>query len=207
MTEFVKHETVLDTGAEQLGKTYAQALIAAARQAGVADEVIGQLGRLVDQFLNESPQLAAAFQSLRVDAEEKSRVIDRLFADEFHPVLIKLLKVMAHRGRLGYVRAVRQAADDLHDQMLGRVLASVSTAVPLDDVARGQITERLGAVIHKQVRLQETVDPNLIGGMLIRIGDRVFDTSVASQLDRMAKRTRHGFSSQLLQRFERFTSD
>ncbi|MCG8653973.1 MAG: ATP synthase F1 subunit delta [Pirellulales bacterium] len=207
MTEVVKHETVLDTGAEQLGKTYAQALLGAANSAGAAEQVIEQLGQLVDQYLGNSPQLDAAFRSPRIDEHEKSRVIDRLFAEQFHPVLVKFLKVMAGRGRLGFVRAVREAAEDMHDEMLGRVLASVQTAVPLDDALRAQITERLGAVMNKQVRLRESVDPALIGGMLIRVGDRVFDSSVSNRLDKMARRTRDGFSSQLLQKFEQFTSE
>lgn len=207
MTEAVKHETVLDTGAEQLGKTYAQALINAAHNAGAADQVLEQLGILVDEYLAASPQLSAAFASPRIDDAEKSRVIDKLFGEQFHPVLVKFLKVMAQRKRLAYVRAVRDAAEDIHDEMLGRVLATVRTAVPLDDALRGQITERLGAVMNKQVRLRETVDPDLIGGMLIRVGDRVYDSTVANRLQKMAKHTREGFATQLMQKFEQFTSE
>ena len=207
MSEAVKHESVLDTGAEQVGKTYARALIGAAKSAGVADEVIEQLGTLVDEYLNGSPELRSAFASPRIDESEKVRVIDRIFADEFHPVLIKFLKVMAGRDRLAYVSAVRKAADDIHDEMMGRVVASVRSAVPLDDSVRSEISDRLGNLINKQVRLQESVDPDLIGGMVIRIGDQVFDSSVANQLDKMARRTRAGFSSQLLQKFNQFTSE
>jgi F-type H+-transporting ATPase subunit delta len=207
MTEVVKHETVLDTGAEQLGKTYARALIGAAASDGVSDEVIQQLGRLVDEYLDGSPALTAAFASPRIEQDEKIRVIDKIFADEFHPVLIKFLKVMAGRGRLGYVRAVRKAAEDIHDEMLGRVQAAVRTAIPLDDAMRSEIASRLSAVLNKEVRLRESVDPELIGGMVIRVGDRVFDSSVSNRLNKMAKKTRDGFSSQLLHKFEQFTSD
>ncbi len=207
MSEAVKHETVLDTGAEQLGKTYARALVGAAKNAGVTDKVIEQLGTLVDDYLNPSPQLRAAFASPRIDEEEKSRVIDKLFGQNFEPVLVKFLKVMAGRGRLGFVNAVRDAADDIHDEMLNRVVATVQTAVPLDDALRSQITDQLASRMHKQVRLRESVDPDLIGGMVIRVGDRVYDSSVANRLNKMARRTRDGFSSQILQRFEQFTSE
>jgi F-type H+-transporting ATPase subunit delta len=61
--------------------------------------------------------------------------------------------------------------------------------------------------MNKQVRLRESVDPDLIGGMVIRVGDRVFDSSVSNQLDKMAKRTRSGFASQLLQKFQQFTTE
>ncbi len=206
MTEAVKHETVLDTGAEQLGKTYARALIGAAQKSGVAEQVVEQLGRLVDEYLRGSPQLAAAFASPRIDTDEKARVIDRVFADEFHPILVKFLKVLAGRDRLAYVSAVRDAAEAQLDDMMGRVLAEVRTAVPLDDAMRSQVATQIGNIMNKQVRLRESVDPELIGGMVVRVGDSVFDNSVANRLDKMARRARDGFSSQLLKKFSQFTS-
>ena len=206
MTEAAKHDTVLDTGAEQLGKTYARALVGAAQSAGVADTVIDHLGQLVDQYLDGSPPLRAAFSSPRIEESEKLRVIDRVFGDEFHPILPMFLKVMASRDRLAYIGAVRNAADEIHDEMMGRVVASVTTAVPLDDALRSSISDRLGSIMNKEVRLRESVDPDLIGGMLIRVVDRVFDSSVSNQLYKMAKRTRAGFASQLLQKFQQFTT-
>jgi len=91
--------------------------------------------------------------------------------------------------------------------MLGRLVATVETAVPLDDALRSNIEEQLGSIMQKQVRLSESVDPELIGGMVIRVGDRVFDSSVSNRLDALARRARNGFSSQLLQRFGELTSE
>jgi F-type H+-transporting ATPase subunit delta len=62
-------------------------------------------------------------------------------------------------------------------------------------------------MMNRQVRLRESVDPELIGGMIIRVGDRVFDSSVSNRLDKMARRTREGFSSKLLERFSQFTRE
>ena len=207
MNEAAEHDTVLDTGAEQLGKTYARALIGAAKSAGIADKIIEQLGVVVDECLATSPQLRAAFASPQIDDSEKIKVIDRLFGEDFDPVLVKFLKVMAGRGRLAHVAAVRTAADAIHDEKLGRLVATVQTAVPLDDALRSKIEEQLGSIMQKQVRLSESVDPDLIGGMVIRVGDRVFDSSVSNRLDTLARRTRSGFSSQLLQRFGELTSE
>jgi F-type H+-transporting ATPase subunit delta len=206
MSESIKHETVLDPGAEQVGKTYARALISAAASAGVADEVLSQLRTLVDGYLAGSNKLTAALASPRIDESEKSRVIDKLFGGEFHPLLVNFLKVMGKRGRLGYVAAVRTAADSIHDEVLGRVVAEVRTATPMDETTRSLVTSRLSSVIQKQVRLQETVDSSLIGGMVVRIGDTVFDSSVANQIDKMARKARDGFSRELLRRFESFST-
>ncbi|MCL4154276.1 UNVERIFIED_CONTAM: hypothetical protein GTU68_019542 [Idotea baltica] len=206
-SESSQHESVLDTGAEQLGKTYAHALIAAAEKAGTTDQVISQLNSIVDDYLGSSPQLAAAFNSPRIDNVEKTRVIDRLFGSDFDPVLVKFLKVMADRDRLGHVGAVRKAALTIYDEQRGRVLAKVRTAVPLDDSLRQQISQKLGQALQREVRLQEEVDADLIGGMIIRVGDTVFDNSVANRLDKMARKTRDGFSNQLLQKFNQLISE
>jgi len=207
MNEAAEHDTVLDTGAEQLGKTYARALIGAAQNAGIADKIIEQLGSVVDDCLAVSPQLRAAFASPQIDDSEKIKVIDRLFGDSCDPLLVKFLKVMAGRGRLAHIDAVRAAADAIHDEMLGRLVATVQTAVPLDDALRSKIEEQIGSIMQKQVRLSESVDPDLIGGMVIRVGDRVFDSSVSNRLETLARRTRNGFSSQLLHRFGELTSE
>lgn len=204
MTEGMKHETVLDTGAEQLGKIYARALIGSADSAGVADEVVDQLGRFVDDYLAKNPPLVLAFSSPRIDEVEKGRVIDRLLGGEFHPVLINFLKVMARRGRLGYVSAVRTAADSLRDEMLGRIVAEVRTAVPLEESLRQTVLNRIAQATSKEVRLVEVVDDRLVGGMVIRIGDTIFDGSVANQINKLSRKVRSGFSRELLQRFDNF---
>jgi F-type H+-transporting ATPase subunit delta len=207
MSENVSHETVLDTGAEQLGKTYARALVAAAQGSGATDTVVQQLRQLCEEVLANNPNLHAAFASPRISEDEKARVIDRLLGSSYHPVLVKFLKVMARRGRLGHVAAVSRAADGIYDEMMGRVVASIRTAVPLDNVLREQIVQRLSSVLNREVKLRESVDPQLIGGMVIRIGDRVFDSSVSTRLDKMSRKVRAGFAGRLMQSFESFTTN
>lgn len=206
MVEPIRQETVLDPGAEQVGELYARALLGAAMSAGVADVVVSQLNELVHDYLGNSHKLAAAFASPRIDSAEKDRVIDRLFGGQFDPVLVKFLKVMGKRNRLGYVAAVNTSAALLQDEMMGRLVASVRTAVPLDDAARFEVVRRLESNMNKKVRLKETVDPSLIAGMVIRIGDTVYDSSVANQIDKMASKARAGFSRELLKRFESFAA-
>ncbi len=199
--------TVLDIGAEQLGKPYARALIAAAAKAGVADEVFAQLCEVVDEALHQNPRLAAALASPRVGESEKNRIVDRLFGGRVNEVLLRGMKVMNAHGRLGFLPAVRDAAAKILDEQVGRVVAEVRTAVPLSDDLRGEILHRLGESLGKQIRLKESVDPSLIGGMLIRVGDTVFDTSVSGRLAKLGRSVRSGFAQQLLQRSSRFVAE
>ncbi len=207
MAETAQHETVLDIGAEQLGKTYARAVLGAAVRENASDQVLDQLRGIVNETLREHPKLAAAFHSPRVSAAEKSRILDRLFGTSVHPILLKTMKVMAERGRLGYLGAVSRAADLLHDEIAGRVVAEVRTAVPLSDELRNEVSQRLAQSLGKDVRLKEVVVSTLVGGMVIRVGDTVYDSSVASRISQMGRVARDGFARKLLEQSERFASE
>ena len=200
------HSTVLDIGAEQVGKTYARALLAATEKAGTTDAVMDDLASVVDEAIGRSPALAAALNSPRIDLQEKNRVIDRLFGEKVHPTLVIVMKVMAARGRLGYLSAVRDAADDIFDEATGRAVAEVRTAVPLDDRLRAEVVEQLSSRFGKQIRLREKVDPSIIGGMIVRVGDTVFDSSVASRLDKVGRAASAGFARKLIGSADRFAS-
>lgn len=198
MSESVSQSSKLDVGAEQLGKTYARALLSVTQAEGSTDQVLQQLNALCDEGLAQNELLRAAFASPRIDASEKCRVLDRLLGDA-HPTLLTFLKVMAGRHRLAYVHAARDAMVKLDDEASGRLLAEVHTAVAMSDRLREDVTEQLNAYFKKSVRLHEVVDPNIIGGLVIRVGDTVFDSSVASRLSKMGDAASAGFSNRLLE--------
>lgn len=204
MEQQVRHETVFDTGAEHLGRVYAEALLAAATTSGASDQAVDQLNELVDDVLDNHPQLAAVFASPRVDAEEKQRIIDRLFASQVHPTLLHFLKIVARRGRLGYLRHIARSALEIRDERMGRLVAEVRSAVPLSDELRQSVQTRLSEAMHREIVLREKVDPQVIGGLVIRIGDTVFDTSVANRLSSMAKKTRQAFARRMMEHADRF---
>lgn len=207
MSESSQQSSVLDVGAEQLGKLYARALIGAASKEGVAEEVLSQLSDVVDEGLAKNPSLTAALASPRVSEDEKNAVIDRLFAGQAHSVLVRTMKVMNAHGRLGYLGAVRDAAAEIYDEQLGRVVAEVRTAVPLPASLREEVASQIGQSLGKQVRLRETVDASLIGGTVIRVGDTVFDSSVAGRLNKLGRAVREGFAHQLMERASAFVSE
>lgn len=206
MSESVSQPTALDIHAEQLGKTYARALLGATQAEGSTDQVIEQLSELCDQGLARDEQLRAAFASPRIDAVQKCRVLDRLLGNTSHPTLLKFLKVMAGRHRLAYVSAVRDAVVKLHDEASGRMLVEVCTAVPMSDELRERVNHQLNTHFSKEVRLREVVDPSVVGGVVIRVGDTVFDCSVASRLDKMGHAAAEGFARRLLETSEPFLS-
>ena len=96
---------------------------------------------------------------------------------------------------------------DLYDEMTGRMLAEVKTAIAMTDDLRSQVTEQLTSQFGKSVRLREVIDESLIGGMVVRVGDTVFDSSVASRLDKLGKAAASGFARQLMNKSDMFTTN
>ena len=100
--------------------------------------------------------------------------------------------LVAERGRLDHLAAIVAAYQDLADAALGRVRAQVRTAVALTDAEKDQLARRLQTELGKQIILEETVDTNLLGGFVARVGSLILDGSLDGQLARMRERLVRG---------------
>ena len=143
--------------------------LAALRDA-LADE---RLRRLV-----EHPAIAFA---------EKEKVLRRVVTD-VSPEPLALALLMIRRGRPGAIEAMVERFNELVRRERGISLAEVRTALPLDEEQRTAIAERLQALTGDRVEMNEKVDESLIGGISVRIGDRLYDASVRSRLERLRSR-------------------
>lgn len=174
-----------DTGVERIAQVYAQAIIEAADKRNCRDAVIGELESLVHEVLPKVPKAVAVFASPRVATEQKAALIDRIAAGRMLPTTVHALQVLARHGRLGIVAEVSAAARRLAEQMAGRKQALFTTAVPLsgDDQRRivGEVEQAVGVTLAPAF----AVDPALIGGLVVRIGDTVYDQSIATGLTRL----------------------
>ncbi|MCE9544057.1 MAG: ATP synthase F1 subunit delta [Planctomycetia bacterium] len=171
-----------DVGAQRVGALYAQALLGAAESAGQVDAVVTELNSLVSEVLQPYPAFEQLLASEMVSPAEKLLVVERTFTGRVSPLMLNYLKVLADHGRLGYLRAIRTAAEQLHNQLRGRVQVDVTTAVALGDEASGLLAKKMQKMLGREPQLVERVDPALIGGMMLQIGDTVYDGSVATQL-------------------------
>ena len=185
--EEARHATVLDTGLQHLGTVYAKALLGASEKSGNTDEVLAELDALIREVFDRSPQLEAMLTSPRVPLESKEQLLDRAFRDKVTPQLLNFLKVIVSRGRFESLRAVNAAARRLYNQLRGRVEVRLTTAQPVDAAIRELIVTKLRASLGQEIELQTQVDPELIGGLVIRIGDTVYDGSLANQLQRLSE--------------------
>ncbi|MHB0955303.1 MAG: ATP synthase F1 subunit delta [Pirellulaceae bacterium] len=184
MAESSDHRS-FDSSREHLGAVYAKGLLGAAEGQGLTERILTELNSLVDDVLARVVNFEAFLASPRVSLEEKTQVLDRAFAAQMTPLFLNFLKVMARHGRLNCLREVRSSAHKQYNLLRGRVEVLVKTATPLSGPLRSQIEQRLVVALGKPVDLQCSVHAGLLGGMLVRVGDTVFDGSLDNRLDKM----------------------
>ena len=193
-----------DVGVEHIAEVYARALVGAADGAGVLDEAVAELERFVDDVLVAHPKLEAILGSELVSYEEKAGIIDRLVATRASVLMVHFLKVVGRHGRLGCLRAIRRQARRLLDQRRGRVRVELRSAAPLDTAAIARVTDQLRTALRREPVVVHRVDPKLIGGAVLRIGDTVYDGSVARQLQSMRQRIIDRSAHEIQSRRDRF---
>jgi F-type H+-transporting ATPase subunit delta len=181
----MSNSTSFDSGRSQVGAVYAKALLAAATAAGKADDVVTELESFVSDVLSKLPSFAAALASLRVSGEQKVKLLTSSLQGRMSPLLLNALKVMAEHGRLDSLRETAQAARKLLNESKGRIEVTLRTAAPIAPAVQQQVAARLKTMLGKDVDLKTEVQPDILGGLIVRVGDTLYDGSVANRLANM----------------------
>lgn len=138
---------------------------------------------LLAETLGGSRELTALFESPVIGREKKEAVIGRLFEGRVSDLTLRFVRLLVEKEREDVLPAIVRAYGALRDERLGVVEALVKTARPLGYDETRQLEQALEARTGKQIRMKVEVEPSLIGGLVVRIGDRVYDRSVQHQLD------------------------
>jgi len=178
----------VDIAADRVAKIYAQAIVEAAEAAGCRRDVLEELGLLAREVLPKVPEAVAVFSSPTISAEEKDRIIDRLAGSRMKPTTVNALHVLARHGRLGMLGVVVDAAERLADERDGKQQATFTTAVPLDAAEQSRIVGETEKALAASLKPRFVVDPTIIGGLVVRVGDTIYDQSVATGLTRISGR-------------------
>jgi F-type H+-transporting ATPase subunit delta len=128
-------------------------------------------------------------------------MIDRVFGGKVDSLLLNFLKVLARRRRLGSLRTIQRAASILRDEQLGRLRVIVSSAQKLTDQQKNDIVAKLKTNFGKEAVLVERVDPKLLGGIVLRIGDHVYDGSVLGKMQTMRRTVAGGVQRAIRDRY------
>jgi F-type H+-transporting ATPase subunit delta len=178
-----KHETVMDVTEEQIARVYAQAFLAIAAKTPDTAGLVEEVNSLVTDVLDRFPNLAQTLHSALIPHDEKMRMLDRVFGGRISTEVMNFLKVLSKHGRLVLIRSAARQIKKLYAEQQGQMDVEVRVAKAIDERLQGEIRSKLATSLGKEPLMHVVVDPSLIAGMVIRVGDRVYDGSVGTQFN------------------------
>jgi F-type H+-transporting ATPase subunit delta len=206
LSEAARHETVFDAEHQRVGDVYAKALLAVGSQRGNVDRLLGELDSLVQDVLPKLDQLRAILESPRVPVEAKLGIVDKMLRGRASQEFINFVKVVVRKGRIAALAAIHKAAHTMFNEAAGRLEATLITAAPVDGATQERVAARLTEQLGQQVSLASRVDPRILGGMVVRVGDTVYDASLANQLQRIRRAAGERIGQEIRRSLERFAN-
>lgn len=167
-------------------RRYASGLYTAASQLAVTDEVQQDLA-LVRRTISENARLREALLGAVAPAEPRKRIIRSLFGGRVNEVTLVFLQVLVDHRREEVIDTIEASFRMIADERRGVARATVTSAVPLTEDELAETRLRLAAIAGRTVDLEQELDESVIGGMVIRMGDRLIDGSVKGQLRQIGK--------------------
>ena len=176
--------------AKLVSKVYGDALFEAAREAGRMDDMYEEVLEL-QKLLQANEELQKMMENPKVIREDKENVIETVFRGRISDEIVELMKLMIAKGRYSNIESVFDYFIGLVKEEKKIGIAYVTTAVELTDGQKDEIVRRLlETTRYETFEMNYAVDASLIGGMVIRIGDRVVDSSIKTKLYELSKSLR-----------------
>jgi F-type H+-transporting ATPase subunit delta len=170
--------------ASQVAEPYAQALMSVAQAQGLVDE-FGNNFREIEALLTESADLREFIANPVIKPEDKKNVIKRVMGDT-NPYLLNFLLLLVDKRRIAFLAEVAAQYLNLLRKLKQTVLAEVISAKELSDEQKQSVIEKVkGMTNASDLELKTTIDPSLLGGLIIKVGSQVLDASVRGQLRRI----------------------
>ena len=170
---------------EEIAQVYARALFEVAREQGKLDLVREQLGQFADA-LNDNGDLRVFFFSPYFSTEEKKDGLRRA-VDGADQSIVNFLETLLERHRMPVIFRIRDEFGRLWDAENQLLPVEVTSAVGLDDATVRSIGERIGQQTGQRVELTSKVDPSILGGIVLRVGNSILDASIKHRLDQLRK--------------------
>lgn len=171
--------------AGEIIEPYASALMSLAQSRNLTEE-FGNDVRSLLELLDNSAELKNFLDSPVVRPQDKKAVLQRISGDQVNPLLRNFLMLLVDRGRILFLQGIGQQYLVLLRKLNQTVLAEVTSAHPLTEAQQNTLTEKVKAMTNaRSVEIAATVDPNLLGGVIIKVGSRVVDASLRGQLRRI----------------------
>jgi F-type H+-transporting ATPase subunit delta len=169
------------------GARYAKSLIDLSTEQNVLEQIKNDMV-LFEDVVGENSELEAILKNPIVPLDKKAAILNDVFGSKVHQITQSFLKLVVNKGRAGILYDTAKQFIEQYNHIKGIVTAEVTSAIALTDAAKTEIVslvkKELGA---KEVIVKEKVNENLIGGFILKVGDKQFDASIANGLNKLKK--------------------
>jgi F-type H+-transporting ATPase subunit delta len=175
---------------EELAQVYARSLFQAALENGKLDELREQLGQFADA-LGETRELAVFFFSPYFSTAEKRQALDTLLdgADE---LFVNFLSLLIENHRMPVIFRIRQEYERLWEEENRTLPVEITSAIALDEATTESLGKTIGERAGRKVTLAARVDPDILGGIIIRVGNSILDASIRNRLEQLRRHVAQG---------------
>ena len=170
---------------EEIAEVYARALFEVAEEHDLLDEIREEVGQFADA-LNDNRQLAVFFFSPYFSTEEKKDGLHQII-DGGDPQFINFLEALVERHRMPAIFRIRARYEQMWNDVNKLLPVEVTSAVKLDESVIKSIGQRIGEQTGDQIELTTVVDPDVLGGIVLRVGNFVLDASIRNSLEQLRK--------------------
>jgi len=170
---------------EEIARVYARSLFEVAKEQDKLDEVREQLGEIVDA-LNADRELQIFFFSPYFSTEEKKDGLRKVI-DGADPAVLNFLELLVEKHRMPALFRIRHVYDELWEHENKLLPVEITSAVELDEEIARRIGDQIGKQTGQRVELTKTVDPDIIGGLVLRVGNSILDASIRNRLETLRK--------------------
>ncbi|KUK11103.1 MAG: ATP synthase subunit delta [Clostridia bacterium 41_269] len=169
-----------------LARRYAQALFMSAVEKNILDQVEEDLRLVVDE-VEKNKDFKRFIDQQLIPPDEKIKVIEKIFEGKISDISMNFLKLVFRKRRERLLKEFLEEFVDLADSARGIEKVEITTAVELTSERREFVKNKISEIIGKKVKLVEKVDPKILGGIVVKIGDKVYDGSVLNKLNALKR--------------------
>jgi F-type H+-transporting ATPase subunit delta len=170
---------------EEIARVYAEALFEVAKEKGKLEEIRDQLAQFADALADDR-DLQVFFFSPYFSSEEKREGIQSAISGA-EPELVNFLELLAEKHRMPAIFRIRRDFEELVAEELKQLEVNVTSAIELDEGIVKQVGEEIEKQTGRQVELSSSIDPDILGGLVLRVGNMVLDASLRNRLEKMRR--------------------
>ncbi len=165
----------------KVSKRYARALLSLSQENDIMERAYEDMKHVGD-VLTSSKELQALLKSPVIREGKKQRVLKALFKASLHPLIMSYMLIIVRKQRSALLLGISRSYLVVYKEALGIELVKLTTAMPVDDGIREKAMQVARSLTPLRIEFYETIDPSIIGGFILNLGDRQYDASIKSKL-------------------------